>query len=86
MKSPHNLYLEEAREERGVAASSEGDRPEGETIALPVSEKRVLRACHKSVEDVERGASTFMNRSSIRLRRSRSGHWALITTSGTPLN
>lgn len=85
MKSPHNLYLEEAREGRDVAASAEGDGLEGKAIALPVSEKRVLRACHKSVEDVERGASTFINRSSIRPRRSQLGFRALITTSGTLL-
>jgi len=85
MKSPHNPYLEEAREGRGVATSTEGERLEEEAIALPLSEKRALRACHKSVEDVERGASTFMNRSSIRPRRSRLGFRAFITTSGTHL-
>ncbi len=83
MKSPHNPYLEEAREGRGIATSTEGEGLEEEAIGLSLSEKRALRACHRSVEDMERGASTFMNRSSIRPRRSRLGVWALIMTSGT---
>lgn len=83
MKSPHNLYLEETREGRGVATFTEGEGLEEEAIGLPLSEKRALRACHKSVEDMERGASTFMNRPSIRSRRSRLEFWALITTPGT---
>ncbi len=54
-KSPHNPYLEEeARGCGGGATSAEGERPEEGAMALPASEKRALRACHKSVEDVER--------------------------------